>query len=626
MRRAAVASPPSAPTPTRPRPLLRPRPSHPRPLPTPPCTSAGGGFDGFLTLGSLLKPEAAALVSAAVALSSVGLNYYGSLATEQRRASLQAQLEDERSLRAQQAELQSIIGRYRGPLLESSVDLEQRLWHMATATGEWSGDPSAVCFEEVTYTLFTLAQFLGFLEIVRREGPRERSFLQLGSPHGGDTLATLLEGVKYALCASPVTLEAWLEEPDARRDHPGARSRTRRGGGVGGGGQARRSSGRRSSGAAGDDGDGDDAEDDGGGSANNNNGNGSNGNGHHALASSSHTPPSSSSSSSAASPGLRISRGIQRAIGASMTATPMGAERHYTLSYDDFVRRLRTDAEFASWFAPVERDLAALLTGPSWRGQKPGGHPWTRVLLLQQLLVDAVDLLDPDFVRVPPSRRLRLSPLRYAPLPNLDVFRLQLSALSTGIDPIISAALRQVGGGAGGGVGGAGSADAAGAALVAVAAAAAANTTSGGDGESRSLFLQWARGQKKGGAGSAAPPPASSHHFAALANLQAEWDGNVSGSGSSGDDDERAGGGGGGGLAAFGGRPGGGPILPAELLPDYGVTGVSLIDLKQEMSARQEQNEAGGVSVPGADAEQQWSLLTPLGELLSSVGRAAGDK
>jgi hypothetical protein len=662
---AAPASAPRRPPPQgrRPAALLLLRSARARPLPAPPRASSG--FDGFLTLGSLLKPEAAALVSAVVALSSVGLNYFSSLATEQRRAALQAQLENERSMRAQQAELQSIIGRYRGPLLESSVDLEQRLWHMATATGEWSGDPSAVCFEEVTYTLFTLAQFLGFLEIVRREGPRERSFLQLGSPHGGDTLATLLEGVKYALCASPGTLEAWLAEPDARRDHPGARSRTRSGGGGRGGdggglvaaARLRRPSGRGAGG--GEDGDAtdsdveDDRHDDGArygrapsaaahGVAPSNGGSGNGDGSRHSSSSSSadastftSTSSASSAAADAAAPGLRISRGLQRAVGSVMTATPMGAERHYTLSYSDFVLRLRTDAAFASWFAPLERDLVALLTGPSWRGRPPGGHPWTRVLLLQQLLVDCVDLLDPDFVRVPPSRRLRLSPLRYAPLPNLDVFRLQLSALSTGIDPIISEALRQVNGGNAGGEG---------VAEAAVLASGGGDGGASGGGESRSLFLQWARSsttaQKRGifGAGPANPanPPAAltSRHFAALANLQAEWDGTVS---SDDGDGERGDGG------AFGGRPGGGPVLPAELVPDYGATGVCLVDLKQQLSARLGQNKSGGVGVRvgallggagagamngggddgGALEPQRWSLLAPLGGLLTSVGSGA---
>ena len=30
---------------------------------------------------------------------------------------------------------------------------------------------------------------------------------------------------------------------------------------------------------------------------------------------------------------LRISRGMQRAIGAMMVVTPVGAKRHYTMSY-----------------------------------------------------------------------------------------------------------------------------------------------------------------------------------------------------------------------------------------------------------------------------------------------------
>jgi hypothetical protein len=46
------------------------------------------------------------------------------------------QLDREKQAEAVLQELASIISRYRGPLLESSVDLEQRLWHLATMTGE----------------------------------------------------------------------------------------------------------------------------------------------------------------------------------------------------------------------------------------------------------------------------------------------------------------------------------------------------------------------------------------------------------------------------------------------------------------------------------------------------------
>jgi hypothetical protein len=590
---ATAAAPPSR----RATPTAAPHRRSQRNLPLPPPQV--GGFDGFLTLGSLLKPEMAALVSAAVALSSVGLNYYGSLATEQRRASLQAQLEEERNLRAQQAELQSIIGRYRGPLLESSVDLENRLWHMATKSGEWSSDPSALCFEEVTYTLFTLAQFLGFLEIVRREGPRERSFLQLGSPHGGDTLATLLEGVKFALCASPATLEAWLAEPGAQRDHPGARTRMLRSRRLG------------------------DDEDGGGRTESDRDGNGD--------------------PFSPLLPGLRISRGLQRAVGAVMTVTPMGAERHYTLSYSDFVERLRTDAQFAAWFRPIERDLAALLTGPSWRGQPPGAfNPWTRILLLQQLMIDTVDLLDPDYVRVGNSRRVRLSPVRYAPLPNVDVFRLQLSALSTGIDPIVTAALKQVVGGGtagldapGGGVVGVGgvAGGVGGVGGGGVGVSGVSGVTAGGDAASRSLFFSWARGE--GGAGAAATPgatPGQNQHFQALNNLQAEWDGSVSASSEEED-------GNGGGSGSTSGRfVGGSPVLPPELLPEIGVSGVSLADLKKRRGVNAAGRNGGTAAAAvaalvggngaseavGQQAQQAWSLLTPLGGLLGGITGGGG--
>lgn len=52
------------------------------------------------------------------------------------------------------------------------------------------------------YTLFNLAQFLGYVEVVRREGPREDAFLQAGNPQGSDTLATLVEGLRFVMSAA----------------------------------------------------------------------------------------------------------------------------------------------------------------------------------------------------------------------------------------------------------------------------------------------------------------------------------------------------------------------------------------------------------------------------------------
>ena len=52
------------------------------------------------------------------------------------------------------------------------------------------------------YTLFNLSQFLGYIEVVRREGPREDAFLQAGNPQGSDTLATLVEGLRFVMSAA----------------------------------------------------------------------------------------------------------------------------------------------------------------------------------------------------------------------------------------------------------------------------------------------------------------------------------------------------------------------------------------------------------------------------------------
>lgn len=47
------------------------------------------------------------------------------------------QVERQKSFATAQQELQSLTARYRGPLLEACVDLENRLWHLANATSEW---------------------------------------------------------------------------------------------------------------------------------------------------------------------------------------------------------------------------------------------------------------------------------------------------------------------------------------------------------------------------------------------------------------------------------------------------------------------------------------------------------
>ena len=449
------------------------------------ASAVGGGAAGGGVLSSLASSassSATLVASAALACFSVGLNLYGGLLTERKRADLQLELERERAAAAAAAELQSLLARYRGPLLESAVDLEQRLWHLACFPEEWELSPCAVaacevtqvvgsggrggasalgsgsgsgssgsgngvatsgtgvvvpaeaaaaaraaaavaspplpavtrgysnassdsapsstpssfgcdpavalCADEVNYAAFCLAQFLGFVEVVRREGPRERSFLQRGGgvagsvgggsgggeggdqEDGSDVLATFVEAVRFVLCASGEALAFWGATPEREREHPGSRLRRRRRLQADKGthyldsdseeavaersqdevwirsssrsvavvpasfsgtseGQGSRDSGSES-----------DGEDEAAVALRR---------GRRRRLSS---PSSSSSSDSfpvgAASPLppstpadiedlyiLRVSRGAQRAIGSYMISTPMGASRHYTLSFGE---------------------------------------------------------------------------------------------------------------------------------------------------------------------------------------------------------------------------------------------------------------------------------------------------
>ena len=45
---------------------------------------------------------------------------------------------------------------------------------------------------------------------------------------------------------------------------------------------------------------------------------------------------------------------------------------------------------------------------------------------MQQLLIDTMDLLDPEHVRVAKSRRTRLMPIEYGPLPALSEYQRKL--------------------------------------------------------------------------------------------------------------------------------------------------------------------------------------------------------
>jgi hypothetical protein len=140
------------------------------------------------------KLDFALLSTLVLATSSVVGTYASGLSVEKKKAELAMELERERRRDSQLRELQSVIARYRGPLLESAVDLEQRLWHAIVDRSFEQGDEKHIELE-IQYMVFCVAQFLGFVEVVRREGPREVSFLAADNPQGSDTLFIMIEAI-----------------------------------------------------------------------------------------------------------------------------------------------------------------------------------------------------------------------------------------------------------------------------------------------------------------------------------------------------------------------------------------------------------------------------------------------
>lgn len=103
------------------------------------------------------------------------------------------------------------------------------------------------------------------------------------------------------------------------------------------------------------------------------------------------------------SPRFRIFNGQQRAIGEIMIKDDDGdnGARLETVGYAGFLVRQKKP-EFDRWFVDLRADIDALANEPD------AGHE-QRLVALQQALVELIDLLDPDQVRIPTSERRRLT-------------------------------------------------------------------------------------------------------------------------------------------------------------------------------------------------------------------------
>jgi hypothetical protein len=101
--------------------------------------------------------------------------------------------------------------------------------------------------------------------------------------------------------------------------------------------------------------------------------------------------------------GLRVFRGRQRAIAEAMmmpTNAPDGP-RYECLGYATFCQRLETDITFSAWFDRLRfADIDAIAGG--------GATANTRLVQLQRDLIDLINFLDPEKVRIPPEHRNKI--------------------------------------------------------------------------------------------------------------------------------------------------------------------------------------------------------------------------
>jgi hypothetical protein len=103
-----------------------------------------------------------------------------------------------------------------------------------------------------------------------------------------------------------------------------------------------------------------------------------------------------------------IFRGRQRAIAELMMMPSNGTEgpRTECLGYATFCRRLESDPEFAAWFTRLQSDVDVVAEATA------EGN--VRLTLVQRELIDLIDFLDPDRVRLPATFRARLPEPRAA--------------------------------------------------------------------------------------------------------------------------------------------------------------------------------------------------------------------
>jgi hypothetical protein len=249
-----------------------------------------------------LSPEViVGLVSAALALLSAITA--GVMATRSTRQAYDLERQRRKETEAEAAE--RILHQYRDPLLDAAHTLQARLYNIVRQDylGRYlhCGDPDEERYAR-NYTLFAVAEYLCWVEILRRE----LRFLDLGKVDDNRKLLALLTQVQYTFQTERIRAP------------------------------------------------------------------------------------------------FQLFRGKQRAIAeVTMIATnAIEGPRTECMGYATFAGKLDSDPEFARWFAPLSEDIDTVA--------RSGDEQKVRLTRLQRDLIDLIDFLDKDSIRIPNDFRARL--------------------------------------------------------------------------------------------------------------------------------------------------------------------------------------------------------------------------
>jgi hypothetical protein len=134
-----------------------------------------------------------ALISGAVSLTAAAIAVWSSRSVAQ----LNSRLEEQRHMASKREQAEELRARYRDPLLGAVFDLQSRLYNVVAqgflvryARGDEGSREYAI-----ENTLYVLAQYLAWVEIIRRE----IQFLDLGEEVADREWLNALEGVRDAL-------------------------------------------------------------------------------------------------------------------------------------------------------------------------------------------------------------------------------------------------------------------------------------------------------------------------------------------------------------------------------------------------------------------------------------------